>query len=432
MTTVLLLSSPNHPAISLEKEFRSLAPEQGIEILEGGDCADIVQKVQSYAPKQMLVFAPAERFIGAMIPWNHLAPSPITLISPTPDAEVLALLHEQGLANWFPATGLSVADLMAGLSQDRLSWEREATLRCELTQLQNRFDDRKWLDRAKGVLVKARGFGEDEAFKLLRTAAMHSNLTIGQVSRSVTEASVWAEALNRAGQLRMLSQRIVKLAAQRLAGVDVHRANRLQIESEQKAQANLDYLFALPQLRSQGDVLWASLTATKAAWASLYASLSQPKTPTLLQKTDNDANTLLQCAEELVSALEAASHRQVLRVVSLCGRQRMLVQRLAKEIWLTELIADSTDLNSLTKALTQLKSEFEAALFELDHTALSSPAIRDALTATRDEWGQLLYSLHTLKPEKGRLVASRVSEKLLTAFDDLTVSYEQSMQVIMS
>ena len=48
---------------------------------------------------------------------------------------------------------------------------------------------------------------------------MHANLRLGEVSRSVVEAAQWAQALKRAGQLRMLSQRNVRLAKQSLAGV---------------------------------------------------------------------------------------------------------------------------------------------------------------------------------------------------------------------
>src|SRR5690606_23066676 len=128
-------------------------------------------------------------------------------------------------------------------------WQRERELRRELQHWRERFDERKWLDRAKDLLTRTRLLNEDEAFRLLRSTAMHSNLSIGQVSRSVADAARWAEALNRAGQLRMLSQRIVRLVAQRAAGVEVGRAGKLLAESEQRARENMDYLAALPQLR---------------------------------------------------------------------------------------------------------------------------------------------------------------------------------------
>ena len=53
-----------------------------------------------------------------------------------------------------------------------------------------------------------------------------ANLKLAEVSRSVIDAARWAEAVNRAGQLRMLSQRLVALAAQRLARTVRGRAHR--------------------------------------------------------------------------------------------------------------------------------------------------------------------------------------------------------------
>jgi len=42
---------------------------------------------------------------------------------------------------------------------------------------------------------------------------MHANLKLGDIARSVVDAAQWAEAINRSGQLRMLSQRLARLAA---------------------------------------------------------------------------------------------------------------------------------------------------------------------------------------------------------------------------
>src|SRR5690606_35934666 len=129
--------------------------------------------------------------------------------------------------------------LATAVLQERLRWQRERALRAEAERLRERLEDRKWLDRAKDLLTRTHDLNDDEAFRLLRSTAMHSNLTIGQVSRSVADAARWAEALNRAGQLRMLSQRIVKLVAQRAAGVEVARAGRLLLESEQRVAENM-------------------------------------------------------------------------------------------------------------------------------------------------------------------------------------------------
>lgn len=86
-------------------------------------------------------------------------------------------------------------------------------MREALQDLRQRYEERTWVDRAKGVLMSAWQLPEDEAFRLLRSASMRSQRRVGEVARRVVGAAHDAVAVNRAGQLRMLSQRAVKLVA---------------------------------------------------------------------------------------------------------------------------------------------------------------------------------------------------------------------------
>ena len=114
---------------------------------------------------------------------------------------------------WATAQGYAPQRLrpLVHLAQARQAREQE--LRGALAELSDRFEERKLVDKAKGILMRARQLSEEEAFGLLRTASMHGNQRVGQVSRQVIDTAEVAEAINRAGQLRMLSQRLVKLSA---------------------------------------------------------------------------------------------------------------------------------------------------------------------------------------------------------------------------
>jgi hypothetical protein len=390
----------------------------------------LMHQIEALAPNQVVILGAASAGLAeALAPFEGTPPCAISWVSPAPPPQDFGTLLTLGLTGWWPEQGLTPADLNAALALDRLRWQHSQAQAHELGQVRAQLSDRKYLDRAKGLIAQARGLDEDEAFKLLRGAAMHANLKIGDVSRSVIEAAAWAEALNRAGQLRMLSQRLVKLAAQRLAGVDAHRAKRLQGESEQRAQANLDFLAALPQLGSQGEGLPRALTDTRAVWSVLQAALGPRKSASVLAQADEKATALLNQAEALVRELEAASGRRALNVVNLCGRQRMLAQRLAKDALLAELLDGDAPRR---EGFAQLKSEFEAALLELEMAPLSSPEIRESLKAARDEWTRLLSGLRFLDKAESRVTISRASEALLEIFEKLTALYECSLQVIMS
>jgi response regulator NasT len=62
-------------------------------------------------------------------------------------------------------------------------------LRNELDDTRQQLADRKLIDRAKGILMKQRGIGEDRAYELMRKAAMDGNLRIAQVAQSVITAA---------------------------------------------------------------------------------------------------------------------------------------------------------------------------------------------------------------------------------------------------
>jgi response regulator NasT len=62
-------------------------------------------------------------------------------------------------------------------------------LRTELDDTRQQLADRKIIDRAKGILMKQRGVGEEKAYELLRKAAMDANLRIAQVAQSVVTAA---------------------------------------------------------------------------------------------------------------------------------------------------------------------------------------------------------------------------------------------------
>ena len=48
-----------------------------------------------------------------------------------------------------------------------------------------RLEERKLVERAKGLLMKARGLDEDAAYRALRSMAMEQNRRIGEVARSI-------------------------------------------------------------------------------------------------------------------------------------------------------------------------------------------------------------------------------------------------------
>ena len=106
----------------------------------------------------------------------------------------------------------------------------------------------------------------------------------------------------------------------------------------------------------------------------------------------------------------------------------MRAQRLAKDALLASALAAGTSRERLLPTM----NEFEAALLELERAPLSSPEIRAALAAARDEWLRLVGGVQALESPEGRATLVRSSEALVDTFERLTAWYEHSLQVIMS
>jgi response regulator NasT len=61
-------------------------------------------------------------------------------------------------------------------------------LRDELERANQQLEERKLIERAKGILMKERDLSESDAYALLRTAAMNENRRVVDVARSVVSA----------------------------------------------------------------------------------------------------------------------------------------------------------------------------------------------------------------------------------------------------
>ena len=414
--------------IALPEAVRSALQAAGCAPLETTECRMLVRRAAELAPQLIVLHVPvpagcvaARDALGA---WAGVPPCPLVLLSaplaPALHAEFVAL----GVHAWGRADELDAIELQALFGLAHARWQRERELRDELGRLRTQLDERKWVDRAKGLLMAARGIDEDDAFRLLRVAAMHANLRLGEVSRSVVEAAQWAEAVNRAGQLRMLSQRLARVAAQAVADIDVRGSRTQRADSLRRVQLNLEHLATLGLQSAAAQ----AFDRVRSAWQALEATLKPRTTPAALVAIDTQAETLLEAAESLTDELELSGARRALRIVNLCGRQRMRAQRVAKDALFAALLPDGPWRERLASTI----DTFEATLLELERAPLSSPEIRDALAGARDEWLRLLRGARSADRSEGRAELVRASEVLVDAFDALTASYEHSLQVVMS
>lgn len=429
----LLITCPDDPAaLALAQRWSADLHDAGVGVAAVVPCHLLVREVVRLAPQAVLVVAGVldDALRQALALLAATAPCPLLLAGAHPADADLPLLLDQHLMGWLPADAAAAA-LPPALALALARFRREQAQQQALAGALARLDERKWVDKAKGVLMRAQQLDEDAAFRLLRTTSMQANLRVGEVARSLVEAAQLAEAVNRAGQVRMLSQRHVKALALRADARG--RPDDLLADTGQRVRAHLDWLGRLtlpaPTAALLADVraAWVPLQQAVAASATVLAS------PQQLHAADQQAEQLLARAEALAAALQAAGGRAPMHVVNRSGRQRMRVQRLAKQVLLAGLLPAPLAQDQAEAAALTLHA-FEDALAELEQAPLSSEPIRAALAQARGHWQRLRESLRRCDgPDApaGRAAVVRDSEALADSFDQLTRLYEHSMQVLL-
>ncbi|WP_373635800.1 ANTAR domain-containing response regulator [Yoonia sp. SS1-5] len=95
------------------------------------------------------------------------------------------------------AAGLS-AYVVGGLQKARIKpvletaiarFQMMSQMRSELDAAKQALEDRKTLDRAKGIMMRAKGISEDEAYQLLRKTAMDQGRKVIDVAQALVTAS---------------------------------------------------------------------------------------------------------------------------------------------------------------------------------------------------------------------------------------------------
>jgi hypothetical protein len=365
-------------------------------------------------PALGLLWCPDRTGLAQLLHSERAFGLPVVLLSPPPQADERQALLTRGVLQWLPG------DADAALLGQALHWARDLAtqLQARDSAAQAKLDERKWTERAKGLLMQARGIDEAAAFALLRNTAMQTQSKLPEVARGVVHTSELAEALERAGAQRMLSQRLVKLQAlrqwPRLTPPEKREAQALLDASSERVAANLARLAEL--LRNE---LADELAAVSSAWAQLDAALGNRQPD--LARSDRAAQRLLDSSETLVARL---SERPV-GLLAQVTRLRLLSQRLAKEGLLAQLMPGH-DASGLAAGL----DEFIKAYDQVRAAPLAGPALQPAFKAVDEAW---LVLLRGLRVEQGDAVQRmhQGSERLLQALEDLIRALQGSLQLIL-
>ncbi|QET02891.1 MULTISPECIES: ANTAR domain-containing response regulator [Cupriavidus] len=117
------------------------------------------------------------------------APRPIVLFTDNDDSARIKAALTAGITAYI-VDGLRAERVKTVLDVAYARFELDQQLRAELDATKLKLAERKIVERAKGLLMQARGIGEDEAYKRLRSMAMERGIKLVEAAQRVIDVMV--------------------------------------------------------------------------------------------------------------------------------------------------------------------------------------------------------------------------------------------------
>jgi response regulator NasT len=155
-----------------------------------GDVSGLARRLAALVPDVVLIDleSPDRDVLDALTLASTPSDRPVAMFVDRSDSGVMRAAIEAGVS----------AYVVGGLSRERIQPVLEAAiarfhvvarLRSELAATKAALEQRKTLDRAKGMLMKAKGIGEEEAYALLRKTAMAQGRKVADVAQALITAA---------------------------------------------------------------------------------------------------------------------------------------------------------------------------------------------------------------------------------------------------
>lgn len=184
---VLLVSETPENTDELQNSLRASGCEikSHVQVID-----DVIEEVSRCQPDIVVVKTEetSQYFMNQLYNLNQETPKPIVIFTEK---------SESGLIEGAIKAGVS-AYVVDGLSPDRVKpvldiakarFEQDQSLRNELKKTKSQLEERKTIERAKGIIMKSRSLSEDEAYKALRKLAMNKNQKLIDVAEDVVSVS---------------------------------------------------------------------------------------------------------------------------------------------------------------------------------------------------------------------------------------------------
>jgi response regulator NasT len=151
---------------------------------------DVLTRVQQANPDVVIIDleSPGRDTLDSLQTVQSTAPRPIVMFTQDDDGATIARATRAGVSAYV-VDGISTKRVRPILDAAIERFQQFRGLTEELEKTRAQLEERKVVDKAKGILMKQRGMTEDEAYKALRSLAMSSNKRIADVADGIVAAA---------------------------------------------------------------------------------------------------------------------------------------------------------------------------------------------------------------------------------------------------
>ena len=154
------------------------------------DTADLLERIHAIDPDVILIDleSPSRDILEHMFKVSRSVARPIAMFVDRSDAAMIDAAIDAGVS----------AYIVDGLQKDRVKpildttisrFNAFAKLKKELETVKSQLEDRKVIDRAKALVMRAKAIPEEQAYALVRQVATNENKKIAEVARSIITAA---------------------------------------------------------------------------------------------------------------------------------------------------------------------------------------------------------------------------------------------------
>ncbi len=161
-----------------------------VEVFVIGSVSGLARKIATHSPDIVLIDIdnPSRDMLEELTVASGPLERPVAMFVSNAAGKLAKAAVEAGVSAYV-VDGLQVERIKPVIDTAIARFQVLRQMRTELAETRRALEERKVIDRAKGLLMKAKGVSEDEAYALLRKTAMNQNRRVADVAEALVTAS---------------------------------------------------------------------------------------------------------------------------------------------------------------------------------------------------------------------------------------------------